>query len=284
MEQLHGKTVLVTGSTDGVGRLVARRLGEAGARVLVHGRDPERGAQVVADIEKAGGAATFFRADLASLAEVRRLAAAVQDATDRLDILINNAGIGTAGGVRQESADGYELRFAVNYLSGFLLTSLLLPLLRAAAPARIVNVSSAGQQAIDFTDVMLTHGYSGARAYCQSKLAQVMFTFDLAEKLAGTGVTATCLHPATYMDTTMVRRAGVTPVSTVEQGAEAILNLAVSPALEGRSGLYFNGLREARAHSQAYDAEARQRLRALSIKLSGLSNDAPAGAEPERAL
>jgi short-subunit dehydrogenase len=169
--------------------------------------------------------------------------AAVQDATDRLDILINNAGIGTAGGVRQESADGFELRFAVNYLAGFLLTSLLLPLLRAAEPARIVNVSSAGQEAIDFTDVMLSRGYNGTRAYCQSKLAQVMFTLDLATKLAGTGITATCLHPATYMDTTMVRRAGVTPVSTVEQGAEAILNLAMSPALEGRSGLYFNGLR-----------------------------------------
>jgi len=277
LEKLTGKTVLITGSTDGVGRLVACRLGEAGARVMIHGRDVERGARVVADIESAGGAATFLRADLANLAEVRRLAAAVQDETDRLDILINNAGIGTAGGVRQESADGFELRFAVNYLAGFLLTSLLLPLLRASAPARIVNVSSAGQQPIDSADVMLTRGYSGARAYCQSKLAQVMFTFDLAEKLAGTGVTATCLHPATYMDTTMVRRAGVTPISTVEQGAEAILNLAVSPALDGRSGLYFNGLREARAHSQAYDAEARQRLRALSFKLTGLSNDGRVG-------
>jgi NAD(P)-dependent dehydrogenase (short-subunit alcohol dehydrogenase family) len=276
LTKLTGKTVLITGSTDGVGRLVARRLGEAGARVLVHGRDAARGAQVVSDIEHAGGEATFFRADLASLAEVRRLAAAVQDETDRLDILVNNAGIGTAGGVRQESADGFELRFAVNYLAGFLLTSLLLPLLRASAPARIVNVSSAGQQAIDFADFMLTHGYSGARAYCQSKLAQVMLTFDLAEKLAGTGVTATSLHPATYMDTTMVRRAGVTPVSTVEQGAEAILNLAVSPALEGQSGLYFHGLREARAHSQAYDVEARQCLWAISLKLTGLSSGGPA--------
>lgn len=271
MQKLTGKTVLVTGSTDGVGRLAARRLGEAGARVLVHGRDAERGAQVVSDIEQAGGAATFLRADLASLVAVRRLAEAAQDATNRLDILINNA-----GGVRQESADGFELRFAVNYLAGFLLTLLLLPLLRASAPARIVNVSSAGQQAIDFADVMLMRGYSGARAYCQSKLAQVMVTFDLAEKLAGTGVTATCLHPATYMDTTMVRRAGVRPVSTVDQGAEAILNLAVSPTLDGRSGLYFNGLHEARAHSQAYDAEARQRLWALSLKLTGLSSGAPA--------
>jgi len=276
MRELTGKTALVTGSTDGVGRLVARRLGEGGARVLVNGRDAARGARVVADIQEAGGAASFLAADLASLAEVRRLAGAVQDATDRLDILVNNAGIGTAGGVRQESADGFELRFAVNYLAGFLLTSLLLPLVRASAPARVVNVSSGGQQAIDFADPMLTRGYSGARAYCQSKLAQVMFTIDLAERLGDTGVTATCLHPATYMDTTMVRRAGVTPVSTVEQGAEAILNLAVSPALEGRSGLYFNGLREARAHSQAYDAEARRRLWALSAELTGLSDAQPA--------
>jgi NAD(P)-dependent dehydrogenase (short-subunit alcohol dehydrogenase family) len=276
MRELTGKTALVTGSTDGVGRLVARRLGEGGARVLVHGRDAPRGARVVAEIQEAGGAATFLAADLASLAEVRRLAGAVQDAAGQLDILVNNAGIGTAGGVRQESADGFELRFAVNYLAGFLLTSLLLPLVRASAPARIVNVSSGGQQAIDFADPMLTRGYSGARAYCQSKLAQVMFTIDLAERLAGTGVTATCLHPATYMDTTMVRRAGVTPVSTVEQGAEAILNLAVSPALEGRSGLYFNGLREARAHSQAYDAAALRRLWALSAELTGLSGAGPA--------
>lgn len=270
LDKLNGKTVLVTGSTDGVGRRVAERLGAAGARVLVHGRDAVRGAQVVAEIEGAGGTATFLGADLASLAQVRDLAAAVQQATDRLDILVNNAGIGTAGGVRQESADGIELRFAVNYLAGFLLTSLLLPLLRAATPARIVNVSSAGQQAIDFADVMLMRGYSGARAYCQSKLAQIMFTFDLAEQLAGTGVTVTCLHPATYMDTAMVRRAGVTPVSTVDEGAEAILNLAASPALAGRTGLYFNGLREARAQAQAYDVAARRQLQALSRKLTGL--------------
>ena len=273
LRDLTGRVALVTGSTDGVGRVVALRLSEAGARVLVRGRDAERGIRIVADIEKAGGAVTFFRADLARLAEVRRLAAAVKEETGRLDMLINNAGIGTAGGVRQESADGFELRFAVNYLAGFLLTRLLLPLLKASAPARIVNVSSAGQQAIDFADVMLTRGYSGARAYCQSKLAQVMFTIDLADELAGTGVTATCLHSATYMNTTMVRRAGVTPISTVEQGAEAILNLAVSPALAGRSGLYFNGLREARAHAQAYDAEARRRLRRLSLELTGLADD-----------
>jgi NAD(P)-dependent dehydrogenase (short-subunit alcohol dehydrogenase family) len=274
MTALDGKTALVTGSTDGVGRVVAHRLGELGARVLVHGRDRARGEEVVAEIKKSGGKAEFLAADLASLAEVRRLAQAVLAKTDRLDILINNAGIGTAGTTRQTSADGHELRFAVNYLAGFLLTRLLLPLLKASAPARIVNVSSAGQQAIDFADVMLTRGYSGSRAYRQSKLAQIMFTIDLAEDLEGSGVIVNCLHPATYMNTTMVRRAGVTPASTVEQGAAAILNLAAGPALAGRSGLYFNGLREARADRQAYDPAARRRLRELSLELTGLPSDA----------
>ncbi len=270
MTDLSGTTALVTGSTDGVGRMVASRLGEAGARVLVHGRDQDRGRRVVADIEQSGGVAEFLAADLASLAEVRRLAEAVRQRTDRLDILINNAGIGTAGATRQTSADGHELRFAVNYLAGFLLTRLLLPVIRNSAPARIVNVASAGQQSLDFADVMLTRGYSGACAYCQSKLAQIMFTIDLADELAGTGVIVNALHPATYMNTTMVRRAGVTPISSVEQGAEAILHLAVSPELAGRGGRYFNGLREARANAQAYDAAARERLRAISLELSAL--------------
>jgi len=268
---LKNKTILITGSTDGVGRVVARRLGAAGARVLLHGRDAARGKATVAEIEAAGGKAEFLAADLASLAEVRRLAGAVRARTDRLDILINNAGIGTAGqsAKRQVSADGYELRFAVNYLAGFLLTAELLPLLRAGAPARIVNVASAGQQAVDFGDVMLTHGYSGVRAYCQSKLAQILFTIDLAEQLKGSGLTVNALHPASYMDTTMVRQAGVAPWSSVETGADAILNLATSPALEGRSGLYFDGLREARADAQAYDAGARRKLRSLSLELVG---------------
>jgi NAD(P)-dependent dehydrogenase (short-subunit alcohol dehydrogenase family) len=270
MTGLNGKTALVTGSTDGVGRLVAKRLGAAGARVLVHGRNRERGERVVAEIEE-GGAAAFLAADLASLAEVRRLADAVRQRTDRLDILINNAGIGTGGAraSRQTSADGHELRFAVNYLAGFLLTRLLLPLIQKSAPARIVNVASAGQQAIDFSDLMLTRGYSGTRAYCQSKLAQIMFTIDLADELRGSGVTVNALHPATYMNTSMVRAAGITPWSTVEEGAEAILNLATSAALEGRSGLYFNGQSEARADAQAYDAEARRRLTAISLELTG---------------
>ena len=171
------------------------------------------------------------------------------------------------------SADGYELRFAVNYLAGFLLTHLLLPMIKDSAPARIVNVSSLGQQAIDFDDVMLTRGYSGGRAYCQSKLAQIMFTIDLAKKLDGTGVTVNALHPATYMDTHMVRTAGHTPISSVDEGADAILNLALSEKLAGVSGAFFNGQRQAQALAQAYDAEARRRLKEISLELTGLSSD-----------
>jgi NAD(P)-dependent dehydrogenase (short-subunit alcohol dehydrogenase family) len=273
MAKSNGKTALITGSTDGVGRLVAERLAGDGWRVLVHGRDAARGEALVARIKAGGGHAEFLPADLASIAEVRRLADAVQKATPRLDLLINNAGLGSGAARTQRrlSADGHELLFAVNYLSGFLLTHLLLPLLTKSAPARIVNVSSLGQQALDFDDVMLVHGYSGSRAYCQSKLAQILFTIDLARELAGSDVTVNTLHPATYMNTTMVRQSGVTPISSVEQGAEAILKLAVSPELEGKSGLYFNGLREAHADAQAYDGDARRRLRALSVELTGLS-------------
>ncbi len=269
---MRGKTALITGSTDGVGRYVAGRLAADGARVIVHGRDRARGEAVVQQITKEGGDARLLVADLASLAEVRSLAEAVQRDSDGLDALINNAGIGTSGARRELSADGFELRFAVNYLAGFLLTRLLLPAPESRASSRIVNVASAGQQPIDFADVMLTRGYSGARAYRQSKLAQIMFTIDLAQELAGRSVAVNCLHPATFMDTTMVRLSGVQPVSTVEEGGAAILQLAASPSLEGRSGLYFSGLRESRADPQAYDPEARAKLRALSFELVGLAD------------
>jgi NAD(P)-dependent dehydrogenase (short-subunit alcohol dehydrogenase family) len=267
-----GRTVLITGSTDGVGRCVAERMAGAGTIVLVHGRDHGRAERLLIDIENAGGSGVFYPADLSSLSDVRSLAEAVQRDHGCLDVLINNAGIGVGGrgSGRQASHDGHELRFAVNYLSGFLLTRLLLPLLKGTGAARIVNVASVGQQPIDFADVMLTQGYSGTRAYCQSKLAQIMFTFDLAQELASSGITANCLHPATYMDTTMVRAAGVVPISTVDTGANAILHLAASAEMEGRTGLYFDGLRPSRANAQAYDATARERLRALSFQLVGL--------------
>jgi NAD(P)-dependent dehydrogenase (short-subunit alcohol dehydrogenase family) len=196
---VDSKTVLVTGSTDGVGRLVAIRLAQ-GARVLIHGRDRQRGDQVVKQIRDSGHSAVFLPADFSSLSEVRRLADAVRQESDRLDILINNAGIGSGGsaGKREVSQDGYELRFAVNYLAGFLLTRLLLPLLMASRPARIVNVSSLGQHPIDFDDVMLTRNYSGGRAYAQSKLAQIMFTFDLPGELDPTIIPASLIEWKTY--------------------------------------------------------------------------------------
>src|SRR3954467_9557330 len=271
---MDGKTVLVTGSTDGVGRYVAGKLAAAGAKVLIHGRDQNRGNALVDEIRRAGrGDAIFYQADLSSLAGVRKLADAVRADHRRLDVFISNAGIGSRGGGagRRESADGHELRFAVNYLAGFLLTHLLLPLLKASAPSRIVNVASLGQHPIDFADVMLTKDYSGSRAYAQSKLAQIMFTIDLARELQGTGVTVNSLHPATYMNTTMVREGGITPMSTVEQGGEAILHLATGDQVAQKSGLFFNGMREAQANPQAYDAAARKRLHDLSLELTGLT-------------
>jgi NAD(P)-dependent dehydrogenase (short-subunit alcohol dehydrogenase family) len=270
---MDGRTALVTGSTDGVGRYVAARLAASGARVLIHGRDTGRGKALADEIKRgARGEAVFYQADLSSLAGARQLAEAVLADNKRLDLFISNAGIGSQnqGPQRQTSADGYELRFAINYLSGFLLAYLLLPLLNASAPSRIVNVASLGQHPIDFDDVMITRGYSGSRAYAQSKLSQIMFTIDLAEQLKGSGVTVNSLHPATYMNTTMVRAGGITPISTVEQGGAAILHLAVGDDVSGNSGLFFNGMNQARANPQAYDEAARRRLRALSLELTGL--------------
>ena len=271
---MDGKTVLVTGSSDGVGRYVAARLAATGAKVLIHGRDAGRGKALADEIRRAGhGEAVFYQADLSSLAGAGGLADAVIADNERLDVFISNAGIGSQndGPARQISVDGHELRFAVNYLAGFVLAYRLLPLLKASAPSRIVNVASLGQHPIDFDDVMITKGYSGSRAYAQSKLSQIMFTIDLADELKGTGVTVNSLHPATYMNTTMVRAGGIAPISTVEQGGEAILHLAEGGDMAGKSGLFFNGMNQAQANPQAYDAAARKRLRALSLELTGLS-------------
>jgi len=267
---LQGKTVLVTGSTDGLGKEVARQLGALGAFVIVHGRNQERGEEVAGAIRAAGnGAAAFHRADLASLAGVAAFAEEILETYDRLDILINNAAA-VSGAERQTSADGHELAFAVNYLAHFLLTYRLLPLLEASPPARIVNVSSMGQTPIDFADVMMERSYNPGDAYRRSKLAQIMFTIDLAAELDAAHVTVNSLHPARSMNTARVINGGFQPLSTVEEGAEATMQLAVSPAVAGRSGLYFNGLNEASANAQAYDTAARAQLRALSFELTGL--------------
>ena len=263
------QVVLVTGSTDGLGREVARRLASAGHHVIVHGRNRERGEALVREIaEKGKGSAVFYAADFASLEEVRELARRVLRDHDRLDALVNNAGIWLNRPGRELSGDGHELHFQVNYLAGFLLARMLLPRLRESAPSRIVNVSSAAQAPVDFDDVMLERGYSGGRAYAQSKLAQVMLTFDLARELEGTGVSVYALHPATLMDTHMVIEAGVRPRATVAEGAEAVLRLVTSEGLE--SGGYFDGTDAARAHAQAYDEAARERLRNLSEELVGI--------------
>jgi NAD(P)-dependent dehydrogenase (short-subunit alcohol dehydrogenase family) len=250
-----------------LGRGLALALAMRGATVLVHGRAAARADALASELLSAGAAATrVYLADLSSLAEVRALARAVQVHEPRLDVLVNNAGIGSTVPTRDraESADGIELRFAVNYLSHYLLTRELLPLLKASAPARIVNVSSVGQTAIDFADPLITRGYSGVRAYCQSKLAQILFTIDLAEELAGTGVTVTALHPATYMPTKIVAH----PISTIDEGVEATMRLIADESLAAVTGKYFNGKHEGTADEQAYDPRARAQLRALSERLT----------------
>jgi NAD(P)-dependent dehydrogenase (short-subunit alcohol dehydrogenase family) len=276
MRPLDDQVILVTGATDGLGRGVAERLAAGGATVLVHGRDDARGEATIRDIGDATGneRLRWYRADLASLADVRALAERVAAEEPRLDVLVNNAGIGTTlpgDGARQVSADGYELRFQVNYLAHYLLTRLLLPLLERSAPARIVNVSSAGQAPIDFDDLMLERHYEGYLAYCRSKLAQIMFTVDLADELAGRGVTANALHPGTFMPTKIVTHAGVDPLTPLDQGVDATVGLATDPALDGVTGRYFDGRRESRPHAQAGDVAACRRLRELSDRLAGLA-------------
>jgi NAD(P)-dependent dehydrogenase (short-subunit alcohol dehydrogenase family) len=269
MRDAAGKTVLVTGATDGLGRHVARELAAEGATVLLHGRSRERLEAVLEDVRtQAGGVeARSYLADLSSLAAVRGLAERILADEGRLDVLINNAGI--ASRERRMSEDGVELTFAVNYLSHFLLTGLLMALLRHSAPARIVNVSSVGQNPIDFSDPMLEREYNAMRAYSQSKLAQIMFTFELAERERDAGVTVNALHPASLMDTKMVHETFGYTMSTVEEGAGAVIRLAVSPEVDGVTGAYFDGTSEARADRQAYDPQARVRLWTLSEQLCG---------------
>jgi NAD(P)-dependent dehydrogenase (short-subunit alcohol dehydrogenase family) len=275
-QAVKNQVILVTGATDGLGKQVARDLAAQGATVLLHGRSREKGEATLQEIRDATGnqKLMYYNADFSSLDAVRGLAEQIQADRDRLDVLINNAGIGAGSrpARREMSADGYELRFAVNYLAPFLLTYRLLPLLRRSTPARIVNVASVGQQPIDFDNVMLEEGYDGLRAYRQSKLAQVMFTFDLAEELSESGITVNSLHPASLMNTKMVLETDYFggPMSTVEEGAHAVEYLATSPELDAVTGEYFDGEHRARANAQAYDKEARRRLRMLSQELTRL--------------
>ena len=256
MRPLDQQTILVTGSSDGLGRAVAAELARSGATVIVHGRDPARTAAAAEEI----GSEHTRVADLSSLDEVRRLAGEI----DRLDTLVCNAGL--IAPERRESADGLELTFAVNYLSHYLLTELLLSRLRE--PARIVNVSSIGQAPLAFDDPQFERGYDAYTAYARSKLAQVMFTLDLAERLAERDVTVNALHPATLMDTKMVRETFGRSRSSVEEGTEALVRLVADPELDGVSGRFFEGASESSAEAQAYDPAARRGLRELSESLT----------------
>ncbi|MEU4235807.1 SDR family NAD(P)-dependent oxidoreductase [Actinoplanes sp. NPDC026619] len=268
-------TVFLTGATDGLGRALAHRLAADGADLILHGRSQQRLDELAAELGGTGGLggkpATVL-ADLADLAQVRKLAADVRAATGRLDVFVSNAGVGSGepdGRERRTSADGYELRFAVNYLAGFLLTEELLPLLRGSAPARIVYVASLGQAPLDFDDLQLTKNYNGTRAYGQSKLAQIMSGFELAARLPAAEVTVNSLHPATYMPTKMVLQEIGHQVDDLSTGVEAVRRLALDPALTGVTGRFFDRQRETRPNPQAADPSAQARLRAASLTLVG---------------
>jgi NAD(P)-dependent dehydrogenase (short-subunit alcohol dehydrogenase family) len=278
VDDLTGRTVLITGATDGLGHALAAEVARCGATVLVHGRDRPRAERTLAEVRDHGadGNSSVYLADYSSLGEVRAIAERILAEREALHVLVNNAGIGTTlpgEGERMESHDGYELRFQVNYLAGYLLTRTLEPLLVRSAPARIVNVSSAGQMPIDFADVMLERGYSGTRAYCQSKLAQVMHAFDLADSHDPSVLTANCLHPATYMPTKMVFAARGSAASTLEEGVDATFRIVADPDLDGVTGRYYDGQSEDGAHPQAYDRAVRRRLRELSERLIAAADD-----------
>lgn len=267
------QTILVTGSTAGLGKELASELAARGATVLVHGRSDASVDAALADIAETTGSNRLVPrvADLASLDAVRRLADEVAADHGRIDALVNNAGAVLPE--RRESTDGYELTFAVNYLAPFLLTLKLLPVLRQSRPARVVNVASAGQAPVNFDDVMLQRRYEMTFAYSQSKLALISFTFELAERLRDRGeteVTATALHPATLMPTKLVLETLGRTIDGLEQGVAATLRLVIDPDLDGVSGVYFDGIEEAAADPQAYEKDARVRLWELSERLCGL--------------
>jgi NAD(P)-dependent dehydrogenase (short-subunit alcohol dehydrogenase family) len=266
-----GKTALVTGSTDGLGRELALALAADGAHVIVHGRNTERGAAVVKEITDAGtGSATFVAADFASMQAVREFAATIAREHPRLDLLVNNAGVAFNNEQpRRASADGHELQFAVNYLAGWVLVNTLRPNLAAASPSRIVNVASGSAHAIDFDDVMLEQPGAHTRGYGQSKLAQVTMSVALAPAFAEQGITMISLHPATLMNTTMVEGLGIPPRTTVAQGRDHVMGLITAPTLEP-GAFYLEGKPYPPRYPQPSDPEARARLLALSAELTGV--------------
>ena len=267
------RTVFVTGATDGLGRALALNLAAENVRLVVHGRDSERLERLRSELTKPGRLPpVVVRADLASLAQVHELAEEVRNRAGNIDVLVNNAGIGPVGpdgAERRTSVDGHELRFAVNYLAGFDLTLRILPLFVGSHDARIVNVASVGQNPIDFDDVMIERDYTPARAYGQSKLAQITWGFTLAERLRRYGIAVNSLHPATNMPTKMVLTSMPAGVDSLEEGEVATRRLVNDANLAGVTGRYFDHLAEAQAHASAYDPTVQQRLWQLSLDLTG---------------
>ncbi|HSK99666.1 MAG TPA: SDR family oxidoreductase [Rubrobacteraceae bacterium] len=276
------KVCLITGATSGIGKATAIGLANMGASVVIVGRDRDRGEAVMAEIkEKSGNASVdLVLADLSSREEIRRLADEFKEAYPRLDVLINNAGVFRTK--RITTADGTETTFAVNHLAYFLLTNLLLDVLKDSAPSRIVNVGSGDHSngTIDFDDLQGEEVYKGAKAYSQSKLANVLFTYELARRIERTGVTANCLHPGAGIRTNF--GSGVSGVFgflvkalkplmiSPEKGAETSIYLASSPEVEGLSGRYFVKKAEARSSVVSYDERLAIRLWEVSAELTNL--------------
>jgi len=277
---MGGKVALVTGGTSGIGKATATALAAMGADVVVVGRDPERGERAAAEIRaQTGGRVDLALADLASQAEVRSLAEEFRRRYDRLDVLVNNAGL--VQSTRTETPDGLETTFATNHLAPFLLTNLLQDLLEKSAPSRVVTVSSEAERwgNIDFDDLQSKKKYRGFPVYGMTKLANIMFTYELAERLKGTGVTATCMHPGavnTRFGTnnsgpmTILFRAFKPFMRTPDQGADTVIWLASSPDVEGVSGRYYSDRKPIEPKKIANDPPARRRLWEESQSLTGL--------------
>lgn len=264
------KTILVTGSTDGIGKRTALELSAQGARVIVHGRNEERAAQTAAEIAAATGhEVDYVTGDYASLAQVRRMAEAVLEKAPRLDVLVNNAG--TYMGERLLTEDGFEMTWQINHLAPYLLTCLLLDRLKASAPARVVTVASMthAYARLEYDNLQGEKEYKGTRAYSLAKLGNVFATFYLAEKMAGSGVTFNCLHPG-VVDTKLLRAsyniAGISP----EDGARTSVYLANSPDVEGVTGKYFDECKEVAPSLVSLDAVERQRFMDVTNKMLGL--------------
>lgn len=269
-----GKTVLVTGSTDGLGRELAREFAAEGAHVIVHGRNAERGQALVDEINASGkGSARFIAADFASIRAVREFAATVARDTPTLDLLVNNAGVAFNDGERRTSQDGHELHFAINYLAGWILVHELRPALKAAAPSRIINVSSGSSSPIDFDDVMLEQPGAARRGYGQSKQAQATMTQALAPSFLADGITMISLHPATLMETTMVKGLGIPPRSTIQDGVDHVMGLAHAPTLVPGAFYLEKGEPRDTMDPQGQDPDAQAKLLALSAELTGVPAD-----------